>query len=330
MNDNTNLQVIEKTNTTELMSFRDPGAVLAEAKRAAVALRNVITQKEKPVIFNNEQYLEYEDWQLLGQFCGGIKAKVTWTRFLDMGGGVKGFEAGADAVDQDGNILSSAESMCLNDEDNWSTRSKFEYTTIAEAEAKGLPITKRYDSGRCQVKVGDVPVPMFQLRSMAQTRACAKALNNCLRWVAVLANFAPTPAEEMTGYERNEPQPAKPTIKPPQQVKPTENGKPPAGQLRYIAGIATENGVAAKTGKPWTRYDIYFEGDQKKYSTFSESFAATAEDAESKGLGVVCEIKATQSGKYTNYSIEHIEIVPNSVRPASEPIEATADGKIPF
>jgi len=38
---------------------------------------------------------------------------------------------------------------------------------------------------------------MFQLRSMAQTRACAKVTRNVFAWVMVLAGFSPTPAEEM-------------------------------------------------------------------------------------------------------------------------------------
>ena len=41
--------------------------------------------------------------------------------------------------------------------------------------------------------------PLFQLRSMAQTRAQAKALRNVLAWVVVMAGYAPTPAEEMDG-----------------------------------------------------------------------------------------------------------------------------------
>jgi hypothetical protein len=38
---------------------------------------------------------------------------------------------------------------------------------------------------------------LWQLRSMAQTRACAKALRNVLAWIVVLAGYSPTPAEEM-------------------------------------------------------------------------------------------------------------------------------------
>jgi len=53
--------------------------------------------------------------------------------------------------------------------------------------------------------------PLFQLRSMSQTRASAKALRNCLAWVAVLAGYEPSVAEEMTGDE----QPAPRTVAPP-------------------------------------------------------------------------------------------------------------------
>jgi hypothetical protein len=40
-------------------------------------------------------------------------------------------------------------------------------------------------------------VPLYQLASMAQTRANAKVMRNVLSWVAVLAGYKPTPAEEM-------------------------------------------------------------------------------------------------------------------------------------
>jgi len=54
-----------------------------------------------------------------------------------------------------------------------------------------------------------------QLKSMAQTRACAKALRNCLAFVAVLANYEPTPAEEMIGND-------KPVQKPKSKSNPTK------------------------------------------------------------------------------------------------------------
>jgi len=143
----------------DLIISRPPEAVLEEAKQAAKALKDVVSKKAKPVLFNGEQYLEFEDLQTLGRFYG-VTAKIITSRFIEYGD-AKGFEATAVAVRTDGTEISAAEAMCLNDEPNW--RSK----------------------------------PLFQLRSMAQTRACAKALRNVLAWVVVLAGYKPTPAEEM-------------------------------------------------------------------------------------------------------------------------------------
>lgn len=149
---------------------RDPQVVLEEAKRAAKALGDVITNKKKPVIFNGEQYLEFEDWQTVGRFYG-ITAKVIRTDPVEFGE-VRGFEAHAVAMStRTGLEISAADAMCLNDEPNWAKK------------------------------------PLFQLRSMAQTRACAKALRNVLAWVVVLAGYKPTPAEEMDGVFKDNTRP---------------------------------------------------------------------------------------------------------------------------
>lgn len=161
----TELEVIPQGN---LNMAELPNSVLEQAKSAAKSLQTVIQNKRKPVMFNGEQYLEFEDWQTCGRFYG-LAAKVVSTQFAEYGDS-KGFEARAEVIrTSDGMVISSAESMCLNDEPNWSKK------------------------------------PLFQLKSMAQTRACAKALRNVLAWVVVLAGYKPTPAEEMDGVrkERN-------------------------------------------------------------------------------------------------------------------------------
>ena len=187
-----------QSSKNEIMVTREPAVILAEAKKAAQALMTVVAQKKKPVIFNGEQYLEFEDWQTVGKFYG-LSVRVTKTTFIDLGG-VRGYEATAEAIRvSDGMVMSSADAMCLNDEDNWSTRTKYEWK-----------------DGK-KTKAGDVPVPLFQLRSMAQTRACAKAYRNVLAWVVVLAGFKPTPAEEMTGSEHSFPASAKPAVSMPKE-----------------------------------------------------------------------------------------------------------------
>ena len=144
----------------ELGVSRPPEIVLEEARRAATALHDVISSKPKPVKYNGEIYLELEDWLTVARFYG-LTVRTRSTQYVEYGG-ARGWEAVADvwsiATEQ---VMSTAEAMCLNDEANWSRK------------------------------------PMFQLRSMAQTRACAKALRNVLSWVVVLAGYRGTPAEEM-------------------------------------------------------------------------------------------------------------------------------------
>lgn len=156
---------------------RPPNVVLEEARQAAMSLKQVIAMKPKPFVLNGEQYLEMEDWSLLGRFYG-ITAKIVEdsVRYLELEG-AKGYEARAVAFHlPSGKEISAAEAMCLDNEPNW--RGK----------------------------------PLFQLRSMAQTRACAKVLRNVLSWVVVLAGYKPTPAEEMIEHQAR-PLPAPPVAK---------------------------------------------------------------------------------------------------------------------
>ena len=160
----------------DLTLARAPKQVLAEAQEAARALQSVIAQSPTVVKFNGKNYLAFEHWQTCGRFYG-VTARITQTEYIEIGG-AKGFLAKAEAINtQTGAIVSSAESMCMNDEQNWNKK------------------------------------PLFQLRSMAQTRACAKSLRNCLAWVVVLAGFEPSVAEEMTGEEGGAPLPAGPKPK---------------------------------------------------------------------------------------------------------------------
>ena len=144
-----------------------PAETLADAQRAATALQDVIRRKAKPVIFNGEQYLEFEDWQTVGRFYG-VTARVDVVDPITVGH-VAGFRASAVAVQADGRVLSSAIAYCTDDEATW--RGK----------------------------------PLFQRASMAQTRACAKALRQVLAWVVVLAGYRATPAEELEPQRRADP-----------------------------------------------------------------------------------------------------------------------------
>lgn len=239
------MENVPELRTKDITVYREPKIVLEEARRAAEALTDVVKSKPKKVIINDEQYLEFEDWQTLGRFYG-LTVKVEWTKPINLEG-VRGWEAQAVVLDRDGNVISSAEAMCLNDEEKWSTKSKFEYHYVLKDGTKIIDnppkdqivwIDNPNKSGKKmpkkdRVKVADQPVPSFQLRSMAQTRACAKAFRNVLAWVVVLAGYKPTPAEEMQGVIETEPiEQTESELKPEPQSEKSTNGGALSGLLQ--------------------------------------------------------------------------------------------------
>jgi hypothetical protein len=144
---------------TDLVVRRPPALVLAEAREAARAVAEVIASNPHKVILNGRQYLQFADWQVLGRFYG-VSAKIVATEYVEQGE-TCGYVAKAIAIRADGMEISAAEASCATDEPKWSHK------------------------------------PLFQLRSMAQTRAAAKCLRNVLSFVPTLAGFADTPAEEV-------------------------------------------------------------------------------------------------------------------------------------
>lgn len=277
--------------TSDIAIYRPPEIILAEAHKAAVALQDVIKNKKDPVMMNGQQYLEYEDWQTVGRFYG-ITAKVESVEFVQYGS-VRGFSASAVALRGDGFELSRATGDCLSDEPKWSSKPKYEWRD-------------KEGGGREKFQVGEEPVPLFQLKSMAQTRACAKALRNVLAWVVVLAGYKATPAEELE-RERDQDggggQPRSAGSGRTEAAQGSSGGQssgsaPASGQPE---GATKVKNVTTKDGSndrgPWTKYSIYFE-DGRQASTFSKTDGEHAERAKASGAMVIPKIK--KDGKFFN------------------------------
>jgi hypothetical protein len=129
-------------------------------------LKTYMDSKEKKIMFNGKRYAEFDDWQMIAMEYG-LKIRTFDATFIEMGGR-KGFKAKASVLDEKQNEVGRAESFCMDDEPNW--RSK----------------------------------PLFQLASMAQTRAGAKALSNLFRPIARISGYEGTPAEELTADDFKE------------------------------------------------------------------------------------------------------------------------------
>lgn len=163
--------------------MRSPDTVIAEAKAVATALRRQADELGLYKQIGDSKHLLIEGWLLVGHMFR-VTPRVRETNFLDFGS-VRGFEAVAEAVHvPSGSVVGQASAMCLNDEDRWDVRPKYDYV-----------------NGK-RTLVGTTPVPLQQIRSMAQTRACSKVMSTVFKHIAKMGGFAGTPAEEMRGDEK--------------------------------------------------------------------------------------------------------------------------------
>ncbi len=152
-----------------------PADRITEATEVANALAPLITSKKLYANISGKKHVLYEGWTTLGALMG-VFPKVAWTHPLKAdqtvaigGDAVIGWEARVEAVTLSGAIVGAAEAQCLRAESNWKNRDD------------------------------------YALRSMAQTRAGAKALRMPLGFIMSLAGYEATPADEMP---RGEPQAA--------------------------------------------------------------------------------------------------------------------------
>lgn len=182
MDENAMIQNPTAAELVEFGTFRNPEDVLKTAEVVAKSFKRRADTLQLFKQIGPSKHLLIEGWQTLAAMYR-VTAGIVKDEYIEFGG-AHGFEATAEALYvPTGARISTAKAMCLSDEDNWGFRPKYEMID------------------KVRTKTGEVAVPLQQLRSMAQTRACSKVLSNLLKWVARMAGYAGTPAEEMTGTE---------------------------------------------------------------------------------------------------------------------------------
>lgn len=171
-----------------------PVQMVKDGKRAAKALMDVIRENPGWAIKfgdSKDEYLVFEAWQTVAQFFGYAVDTSQIPERVEFGE-VKGFQAVAVVIDKKtGNKVGGATGLCMNDEENWNTE---DHENRFKKMVKGKPL--------------------YQLASMAQTRAGSKALRNIFAWVVVLAGYKATPAEEMTHTTIQSHKPSEPQNQP--------------------------------------------------------------------------------------------------------------------
>lgn len=207
MNESNNVEIVpvENQQITPPQKF-NPELDVEYAKRAAKALMAVL-DVSKPLIMNGKKYLYVEMWQTIAQFFNTTVGTESTTEILKDDKNW-GYIAKSLLYNKDGVVVGGAEASCSRDERNWTDK------------------------------------PDFQLRSMAQTRAMAKALRSRFGFVAVLAGVEATPAEEMDGVKPIQTQPATNNVVQGEVVPSSNFTSRPASpaQINYIRRLAEEKG----------------------------------------------------------------------------------------
>lgn len=135
----------------------------------------------------------------------------------------------------------------------------------------------------------------YAIRSMATTRATAKAFRLGLSFLAVMANLEATPAEEVppSGFDES---PQGSTKTPAKEVRRAVAPAPAKdGGQGGVYVINTEEYSPAD--KDWTKYNIEFS-DGTKSSTFDATLYALAQECQYQQKMV--DPRLEQKGKYTN------------------------------
>jgi len=152
-------KVEEKVAGIELFGQKKPQDLLRSATELATTVANVINEKKLFVNISGKKFVCCEGWTTMGALLG-IFPQVEKVVEERKDNSVK-FIARVVVKTPDGRVISAAEAECSSKEQNWNGKEE------------------------------------FTLRSMAQTRATAKALRLPLSWIMVLGGYEPTPAEEM-------------------------------------------------------------------------------------------------------------------------------------
>lgn len=144
-----------------------PRALVAAAAEMAEVLAEVIEKQKLYELVNGKRFVRLEGWLVLGTLVGVSSREVSCEE-QDDGSVIAKVEL---YNVRTGAVIGGASALCGVEEKRW-----------AKAER-------------------------YARRSMAITRATSKAYRNNFSWVAALAGFEATPAEEMTGVVIDSPKP---------------------------------------------------------------------------------------------------------------------------
>lgn len=172
---------------------------MSEAVAKAKIFTGIVESQKLYTKMGQGKHLHVEAWLTMAEGYG-LSAGVESDEILyDPEGNEIGGRAKAIVMDGLGTIIGRATGYCMRSEATWRTK------------------------------------PIFQLTSMAGTRAVSKALSLKLRWVVVLAGYSPTPLDEMEAPGNS-----------PAQEPRRRPGRPPKIPLCSTHGTPYDDGAAPR------------------------------------------------------------------------------------
>ena len=155
-----------------------PSEIVANASNQAKVLMDIVTQTKCFQVIGGRQYLQVEAWETIGAF-NWVHAVTEWIHPIERNGELVGYDAKVNLVNINGIIVGSAIMPCY------------------------------FSENVCRGREGDARDKAC--KSAAQTFATSKAYRLNYAYVAILAGYEPTPAEEMTGDSSD--------VKPPKKIE---------------------------------------------------------------------------------------------------------------
>lgn len=159
------------TQDLTIYDNRHPELIIKDAKAQATSLMNIVESQHLYLQIGDKRHLYVEAWETIGAFNQSKAVPETIEDIIDIDGNILGYQARV-VLYRHGIVDGAGIGEC------------------------------RLSEQICHKKNGDlIDNAHNACKSMAQTRATSKAYRTNYAWVAVLAGYAPTPAEEMIRSE---------------------------------------------------------------------------------------------------------------------------------
>lgn len=267
------------------------GAGLLEAAASlATPLKALIDSRHLSNVISGRPYVKCEGWTAMAAMLGITPHEVSVT-------------------EQDGIYVATVELRRIVD-GGAIARASAECGAPDELDRQGKPLWASR--------------PRYARRSMALTRATAKACRLAFSWVIVLAGYEATPAEEMPDHGTTE-APAHTAAKGAAPTPPATPRAPTPGATRvgpdYFRVTDVQKKDGSKDNRPWTKYTVTFD-DGRAASTFDTKVGALAARAYESGEQVARLLTENSNPKFLPDLTELVLKAGNGetvAPPASEP-----------